>query len=186
MVKKPVTEKCTPAVYNPTYNTYTPGGSYSYQYGRYIANYCSPASKRVTAVRSGYYKKTTYNTRYRKRRTTTVKIRDNRTYCRPTSYCTEGGGGGVIGALIICCCFCGILAIGWKVKKGKEVEEGHVVEEEVLVKEGYEQEVVVEPGQQIVENVVVEHREDVVEEFEHDVEVPEDWVEGQPIPPQKG
>ena len=44
----------------------------------------------------------------------------------------------------------------------------------------------VEPGQQIVENVTVEQRQDVVEHFEGDVEVPEDWVEGQPIPPQAG
>jgi len=51
----PVTEKCTPAVYNPTYNAYTPGGSYSYQYKRYIAGYCSPASKARTG-RSSYYK----------------------------------------------------------------------------------------------------------------------------------
>ena len=54
--RAPVTEKCTPAVYNPTYNAYTPGGSYSYQYKRYIAGYCSPASK--SKSRSGYYAKT--------------------------------------------------------------------------------------------------------------------------------
>ena len=56
---QPVTEKCTPAVYNPTYNSYTPGGSYNYQYKRYVANYCSPKSK----GRSSYYKPVVYRKR---------------------------------------------------------------------------------------------------------------------------
>ena len=67
--RKPVTEKCTPAVYNPTYNAYTPGGSYSYQYKRYIAGYCSPASKGTSVARSGYYKKTVYRKRITSLRT---------------------------------------------------------------------------------------------------------------------
>tara|TARA_B110000305_G_C19286399_1_gene561896 strand:- start:10 stop:246 length:237 start_codon:yes stop_codon:yes gene_type:complete len=77
----------------------------------------------------------------------------------------------LVGCIIGC-----IIAIVIKNRKSDaEVEEGHVVEEQVLVNPGYVKEVVVEPGQQIVTHEVTEKHEVVHEVMEAEIEVPDDW-----------
>ena len=76
----------------------------------------------------------------------------------------------------MCCIVVVIIAVVFKSRNNEEeVEEGHVVEEEVLVNPGYEKEVVVEAGQQIVTHEVTEKHEVVNEMMEAEIEVPDDW-----------
>lgn len=81
-------EVCKPAVYNRDYRVYTPGGSYNYQYKRYLAGYCSAASKNRAVSRSSRIKTRVVIPRVR-------YDRDEREFCdRDTecrSYCCQKG-----------------------------------------------------------------------------------------------